>query len=327
MDWLRVSGPRAQRHAALRLLEAFFGKSEPGKGRYFLSCGDRIGDCGVYYDDPASGEKAAEHMVVDISGGMLSELESNDLVHQLTHELYALGCSATRIDIAVDFDDQPDLIETAYQACKQGKLAGAKCFRIVESENARGSDGRTLYIGKRGKMGSGRMLRVYDKGLETRTKDAGEWVRWEAEYTHDCARQVGDAYARADDPVKCLLQHAFGVCDFKEDPDEKNLSRRPRCKWFEKLVGLIDPSTVRAERAASTIYSKVRWFKDAVAPMLRTVQRVTGADLDRIVHEITGQVQTKPNKLHEPFVRGLCNSLGVPQLNIVSAYWNSPIRV
>lgn len=307
VDWLRFSGPRQQRQKALCLLESFFGDSKPGKGRFWLNSGYHFASGGLFFDDC---EQAKSHFTVELPSSLLAELDDPAQVQQLARELYTMGCKCIRADIAVDFFDQPNLIDLALESCENDQLTGSKTFMLTYGKSSRKSTGRTLNIGKRGKEGSGRFLRIYDKGLETKTKQPGEWIRWEAELSDDCSNQfIADYIDQTDDRGSCIA-HAMGVCDFREEP-HKRLSRRPRCEWFQTLLGAVTPVTVKARRKSSNIYSKVRWFQTCVAPALRTIQHVTGHTLDQVVTQITGTVRPKQSKLQDVFIREVCASLGV----------------
>ena len=317
VDWLRMRGSWVTRHKAIRLLESFFGESQPGKGRFFLNSGQRFSTGGIFFDEGC--EKNSQHTVIEIPGSLLAELESIDLVHQLVYELRAIGCSAIRCDIAIDFRDQPNLIQTIESSCDAGNLTGAKCFDVISGNSGRHKTGYTVNIGKRGSYGSGRFLRVYDKGLQTKTEEPGAWVRWEAELSQDCAQQFIEAFDAADDLYEVCLSHAFGVVDFRDDPGKK-LARRERCKWFKDLIGSVQTTRVKLSRTASTMHSKVRWLQRCVAPMLRTIQRVTGNELDRVVEQITGTVKTNQKYLDDVLVRAVCQSMGVQPYQLHDAY-------
>lgn len=317
IDWLTMSGSRHSRMKALRLMESFFGESQPCKGKFFCDSGFKIGSGGVFFD--TSPESNTQHCVVDIPGSLLSELNDLDLVQQFTTELTQIGFRATRVDIAVDTKTTPDLIPNALASCENGELTGARVFQEVKSTSKKGIQGHTLYVGKRGKNGSGRFLRIYDKGLETGTKTYGEWVRWESVLYSDCARQFIENLVDAKNTVEVCLAHAFGVCDFKASP-EKKLSRRKRVQWFENFIGSIDPQRVRCSRVASTVYTKIRWVRDCVAPMLRTIQRCTRKNMDLVIEEITGPVKTREKYLDDTLVRSVVKSLGVDTTEIYRAY-------
>lgn len=318
VDYLTMTGPRGARHKAASIVEAFFGELKPGNGLLFLNSGLRIGsNAGVFFDEGVENPK--DHCAVTIPGSLLTELRSNSLVQQLVEELMRLGFKATRIDVAADHYEAPKLIENALESCEKGFLTGARTYSLREETSSRKLAGRTLYIGKRGKNGSGRFLRIYDKGLETKTREKGDWIRWEVEYTGDCARQVAEDFVAAGELQRVLLDHAMGVVDFKLSPGKK-LARRQRCKWFAELLKSLQPKRVTESRVASTVETKVRWFRTCVAPFLRTCQRCTGDNLDRVMKEITGDIPTKPQYLADPLLRSVCDTLGVPPYQLHEAY-------
>jgi hypothetical protein len=316
VDWLRFSGPRAMLFQALPLLQQFFGEAEPGKGRFFKNSGYHFATGGIFYDDNSD---STSKICVELPSTLLGQLQDPAMIQQLSRELYFMGFKAIRADIAIDFFDQPDLIETVLKSCEEGLLTGSKTFNLMYGKSSGKHTGKTLNIGKRGKEGSGRFLRIYDKGLETKTRKPGDWIRWEAELSDDCSAQFVQAFIDSDDQNKPSIEHAFGVCDFREEP-EKRLSRRPRCAWFTTLLGSITPKRVRARRSTPNIYSKVRWLQTCVAPTLRTIQAVTGRTVDQVLHQITGEVKPKHDKLNDTLVREVCSTFGVPSHELQNQY-------
>ena len=120
-----------------------------------------------------------------------------------------------------------------------------------------------INIGKRGKMGSGRYLRVYDKGLEQKTKQAGEWIRWEVELSDTCAQQFATKFAIEDDAIETAISHALWVVEFRENNGSRMLARRPLASWYEEITQHVRRERVTAIRAKSTVETYARWVKTA----------------------------------------------------------------
>jgi len=295
------------RHEAVKLLAQYYGNPTYGTGRYFLNAGYRFGSAAVYFDHEE--EQRKDHSVVDLPGAAMSEISMSDAV-DLLGDLLRLGFKATRLDIAVDLYCAPSLIEKVTQSCMNGELCRAKKFRPQHVQSGKDVTGYGCNIGDRGKMGSGRYLRVYDKGLETKEREQGHWVRWEAELSSEPANEACKALALNDDAVAVGIAHAFGVCDFRENTGSQHIDRRPRCKWFQDLLKQVEPERVVQSRTKSTVHSFKRWMQTAVLPKLETLSAATGNRMDQLLAILFDECMPDPEHLEDPKVRALCIETG-----------------
>jgi hypothetical protein len=226
-----------------------------------------------------------------------------------------LGWRCTRLDIALDFHEGhgAHLIETMYEACVRGELTGAKRFQIIRDMGQEGPTGHGLNIGGRGKMGSGRYLRTYDKGLEQGDQPMGEWVRMEVEYTGECAHQAGILLAETTDPDTTMSGLVLGTVDFREYTGRKNqnLDERPRVQWWEDLVRSCELARPVAIRSRTTVAGYIRWIRTAVAPKVATLAACTGLGVSTLMVMLAGQMDHDTRHLNDPVVRGLLTDLGV----------------
>lgn len=307
IDWLRMSGPRSQVWEAKRMLETYFGPTEEGAGRFFLNTGHHWAEGGVFLDMDKTLNK--RHCLVELPGKMLGELEHYD-IRQIMHNLASMGFKTTRVDIALDFYNRPNLIDTINQSCLRGELCRSKTFQYIEQRNQDGLTGNGINIGKRGKMGSGRYLRVYDKGLETKTLDAGDWIRWEVELSDDCSQQFVLQYITQDNTIETCISHALWVVEFREKTGAAMLSRRPLAEWFKEITQEVRPERVRAIRTKSTVESYTRWIKTAVAPKLETIAAATRTSVAGVMRHLAGKVDPQLEHLQCPKVRTVSVSMG-----------------
>jgi phage replication initiation protein len=105
--------------------------------------------------------------------GLVQDWES---LHNMLEELDA---KITRCDLAVDFIEGEHTVDDAVQAHKDGGFTGSgrPPVTAVAGDWLDGLRGRTLYIGR---GSSGKMLRVYEKGIQL--GDMGSpWVRYEVQ--------------------------------------------------------------------------------------------------------------------------------------------------
>lgn len=319
-----MTGPRSSLKGIIQTLVNYFGEGMDGeKGGFFQSHSFVIGTLVVYYQQVIRPDRS-QYVIAEIPGGMLAELSPGQ-IQSLAYELLGHGCKSTRCDIAIDLYDRPELIEEAHQSWRDGHLVGAKkILHLVEETSGGVVTGKTLNVGVRGKDGSGRYLRIYDKGLQTKTMDEGKWNRWEAELTDDIAAEFILQFAEASDMNQVMLKHAFGVVDFLEEPDIRR-SRRQRCAWFQSLLARIEPITLKKRRSASTLYSKMRWYQTCVMPTLQTISDVTSKSLDQVMLSICGPSdhQIREKELHKPFIREVCSAMGIRPHEIVGTYYDN----
>jgi Replication initiation factor len=307
LDWIRMSGPVGMRHEAVRLLAHYYGNPTYGTGRYFLNAGYRFGAAAVYFEQ--DDEQGKDHCVVDLPGSAMAEISMADAVTLLA-DLLGMGFRSTRLDIAVDLYCEPTLIESVTKSCMNGELCRAKKFRPQHVQSGQEITGYGCNIGDRGKLGSGRYLRVYDKGLETKERERGQWVRWEAELANEPANEASKALALNDDAVAVGIAHAFGVCDFRENSGAKHLDRRPRCKWYQDLLQNVEPQRVVQSRTKSTVHSFKRWMQSAVLPKMETLAAASGNRMDQLLQILFDECNPDPEHLEDPKVRALCIETG-----------------
>lgn len=308
IDWLRFSGPRCVVYEVLRHLESKFGKAEPGKGRFFLDSGYHWAEGGVFLDLDQDHNK--NHAVIELPGKLITELDFGQ-VRQLIYDISSYGYRATRVDIAIDFYDRPNLINIIRDSCDRGELCRSKTYQHILERSGSAMSAHGINIGKRGKMGSGRYLRVYDKGLEQKTAEAGEWIRWEVELSDTCAQQFATKFAIEDDAIDTATAHALWVVEFRENNGSRMLSRRALAEWYQELTQFVRRERLTAIRAKSTVESYARWVKTAVAPKLAIIARITRTTLGGVVEHIAGEPTTNPDHLNCIKVRTISRSMGV----------------
>lgn len=252
VDWVNLTGSTVAVEGVRRLLqEAFGGVVEVQKGFHFYGEAETFKGGAILLTDHLSGDSC----MVQLSGDVC-ELLGSDLVLRLVGDLRSLGMEASRFDVCVDHraaeGERVDLVEGVTALCKRGCLVGAKRFKPHEEFQGDGECVNLgLEIGKRGSYGSGRYVRVYDKGLESGEGPRGSWQRWETEFHGDCADSVACALvhaARCGDWRREALGMAYGSVDFREGDRHQTVSRRPRvAAWAAVLAGL---AVVRIKRAA-----------------------------------------------------------------------------
>jgi len=283
VDYLRFTGPVDKLDAIRSILRDSFGElieGGPG-GPYSRSL--KVGtSSGVFWGSHLDNLK--DRIKVEISGSMLVDIDIPQIV-DLIRSFVEAGVSATRIDVAMDFFNEPNLIDQVVEGAKAGQLVGAKTFRHHIGGQRRSRNNHGVEVGKRGKDGSGRYVRVYDKGLETKTRAEGEWIRWEVEFATNHASYITSYVANAstvNEAAEFLLETVFGAIDFKE-PTDKHLSRRTRMQWYERLMGSVKPTHFRISRHRTDLAGYKTWIKTAVKPKLESYAAALGVSLTQLL--------------------------------------------
>lgn len=196
--------------------------------------------------------------------------------------LIGRGWRATRVDVCLDFygGSAAGLIERLGEACDAGEVTGRRRYRPVADRAVGGAwRGETLYLGLRGKAGSGTFVRVYDKGLEqdAATRERGDWVRLELEASAECAelavRAIVQAYVVARDLRAVLVGLALGSFDVRQVTGQKAHARRPRVRWWAEFCGMAERVKVIAKQSKATFEGWRRWMRGQVMPTLRDLAK------------------------------------------------------
>ncbi len=205
------------------------------------------------------------------------------------HRIGAWKC--TRIDLAIDFIGQGlrivDHINASFDA---GECCGAKRRRKDEDGDREEWFGRTVYLGLRGENGSGKLVRAYDKGLETGTAPAGHWERYEVEFTGDRAPEVARIMATSGPEwLDKLRGIVLGAVEFRVVTGRRDRSRRPLAEWWARLIDNVRAITVSVPRLRSTLQSFAGWARRCVAPTLLAMRRHAGMSLEDTVSLLCGE--------------------------------------
>ena len=278
VDWIRVTHPEEERESLQRLLERYFGEAFESGRRWFYTQAVRFEAGPMLLWESRSGNTCC----VDVNGSALASLDWHDrmaLVRQLM-----VGGRATRFDLAVDakHGERVGLIDCMLESCFRGELCGARVFEPKDRYRSGELEAYGVNIGRRGKNGSGRYVRCYDKGLETGTEAAGRWERLEVEFTDDCANEVAIAVCSGDF-ARAAFARVCGACSFREVTGQGAIARRPMKEWWADWTSGSLPRETVARRQETTLRSFISWTSSAVLPTLARLADETG---ERIVDVI-----------------------------------------
>lgn len=293
VDWLRLMGEKSSLRDVHAVVSEYFGAGEECKGLFGLNrgLGFAAGQVRLFWDDGEAGERGG----LDVSGGGLALLSADARVLFLRRVLEC-GMHCTRLDAALDLvaklpGDEVHLVEAVTEACEAGELVGARVFvrrrDVVDVRGVLELAGQSVSIGRRGKLGSGRYVRCYDKGLETGDAPANRWHRWEVEFSGECAAKVAGDLVGSEDWGQTLRAYALGAVDFRAVTGARDSCRRPRVDWWAEVITLFqhrDDAVVRV-RVGSRCRNyerSVRWLNRCVAPVLRTFAYKAGVSFQEI---------------------------------------------
>lgn len=311
IDWFRVTSPIKQHAAVLAELTARFGPPQPGRGIHFYEASWRFANKAILAYD-VDGDKGH---CIDLPGEALATMEPDEAVAFCRSLLWGRRC--TRIDARIDWqaDEGVGLIDACISSCRAGELCRARKFK--PQEECTNSLIRTAYgvcFGKRGNDGSGRYVRVYDKGLETGERPEGTWERWEAELTGDVAadaavrilgetgRPDGERPTASDRPsgeptswYHAAMSIALGCVEFREQNGSTALERRPLAAWWAALLENVRPVVIVAKRMPTSLERWTGWMRRCGMPTLVGMAAMTDEPVYQVMERL-GLLNVLPSR-------------------------------
>ncbi|XAL98888.1 replication initiation factor domain-containing protein [Phycisphaeraceae bacterium D3-23] len=280
--------PLAYASRIIRKLDDLFGPGEEGPGLHGRKHGHHwTAGLRVACDDADGNHRDC---IVQMPGSFLQPLTMDDKLGLLAYLLSFDGARCTRIDVANDWRGEGiDLVQHVRHACERDELCKARTWSTIAKYNRQTLDGETLAIGQRGKKGSGRYIRLYDKGLEQGTSERGTWVRWEAEFTKGVADQVARDILASAEPIATARGYALGAVEFRTN-NGKRIRDRPLCTWWASIVA--DTTTLRATmpRTKADFTSTCRWLQTQVMPTVQGLADLAGQTIEGFVAKHVGEV-------------------------------------
>ena len=297
VDWITVTGKRELLEWILEYGKLRWGDAVLGVGGDFYRQGWRFeSGAKVLFDGFTSSN--APTLCLKIQGSVLSAVDADERMEWL-RDLMTAGMKCTRLDVALDFQDVKGvgLIEAVYEACERGELTGARRYEQRRPKSGRRLTGNSVYLGRRGKHGSGRLIRVYDKGLQQKERPMGEWERWEVEFSGECAQEVALALCAAEDWAPIAFSRALGSVDFRKATGRRELKRRPRAEWWCDFVNeQLDGGQVvrtRAPARAVNAEATLKWLQKTAGPNLQLYLEATEQTYDEFAEKMAAGNERK----------------------------------
>lgn len=311
LHWLRGTCPMlGLDELATRIDQCFQGGpqvKEHAQYRYELAyCWQPWGVELCFDDDPAS-QRHGNRALLIVPGQALDHLGPEQQLLLLKDLHNRFGFTATRIDCA--FDDYERVITPSQlNEALVAERVISKGFLLCDPKHPRRDgviDCDQINFGRRGKDGSGKFLRIYDKALQGEGMNC---IRWEAEFSGKRARGVADALSQADSvPALAGLLGGFvaGSIDFVEPTGragDKNLSRLKRPDWWQQLQSRMGEARTMPNRIpVPTLVGKVEWIANSVAPTLALLREAYGEE--DFAHWIESAVRKATHRLTEKHIR------------------------
>lgn len=271
LDWLSGTFPLEDLGNVADLLDEFFDSRIECKGANYYRSGWDFGfGVRIFYSefDEDQGFIGKSHCMLDIKGSGWSRLEVDE-VFDLLLALRAYELKCTRLDAAVDDFDRRIMPEQIYRDhVKCGAFSGPRVASFMAGVEDDGADeGTTLYLGRRGKLGGGVQVCIYDKRVES--AGSVDAVRWESRFFKakaEAAWEASLACKSADDFCQFVSSLVGGSVEFWLPGGEGHLSRKKRPEWWETLKAELGSRAVRAAPAVppeSMAEVRCRWLRAA----------------------------------------------------------------
>ncbi len=295
LHWLRGTVAQERKDDLCSFIAEVFSDSEPVSqewGRWRYDRGVRFEPLGIalYYDStPDRGRNIhAGRCCLDIPGSAI-DLLPPDGQRELVQELMLrFHLRASRFDIA--FDDYKRNIEVSalFEHYQEGAVVGFRRVDRYIGQKTPGKKGKIndgITFGVRGSSGSGKYLRIYDKGLESEGKE--NCIRWELELTGSCAFEVCSKVLMCQNVAAyggLLGAVMAGIIDFRVRAcgagQKKNASRRERMDWWARMVEILggEEIRVRGKVPEATIERTASWVRRQVSGSLAAVRQALGPE-------------------------------------------------
>ena len=210
---------------------------------------------------------------LQLSGKVLSKIEPVDQLF-LMKELASLGFNCTRIDTCIDDYTKtisPDCVKKAVDSGNQTGFSLAPYTEWRSSGCVGEEVSKTYYVGRRGRYGSGKYIRCYNKYLES--KGEIDSNRFEIEFT--------DAYSKnafatligfpTSSWAEVMIGLITGAVDFIDRSSSKVVGECVRLDWWSSIVDNVGRIRVSKPRKQKTIKKAIQWIDRQVLPTLAMV--------------------------------------------------------
>jgi len=306
------------------LAEAFGGLEgvEKDWGRYTYDRGIELLPLGVwvFYDSTAERGRRMHggRCVVAIPGSALDRLDAEalrDLVHELCYRFWFLG---TRVDLCFDDYRRHVSVGVLEELAERGDFTGFQGWEVRRPHGRGGVvTGETIGFGRRGRDGSGRYVRVYDKMLESGGVE--NCIRWEVEFSKKRAELVVWRLAESVSievfagVVGSLIGGSIDLV--RREGVERHLDRLERYGWWRDIVGVLGSVRLRNVKRERRVEASREWVLRGVSATLAVIRAAVGDEefaewLEAVVDTGEGNMSA----VHGRMVRDYWDGHGRPKV-------------
>lgn len=282
--WLRISSPRQYLKRIRRYCNIYFGGSSENDRGYNSYDLRFYWPNGVSLSYDSSNEKSDSiHggvVSMDIPGMALDSMESESL-RQFFFGLRKYNAAASRFDVY--YDDSKRLVTPSllHKIVKKNDFSG---FRKGGNTQVYKS-GRLVHdeadFGTRGKNGSGKYMRIYDKALESDgSKDV---IRYEVEFTKEHAAEAFDLLSQmgSDESFTQLLgELVAGAITFVKRTGEKNIGRLKEYGFWKRIKERLGSVVIRIPIKRPTLLSMFKFIEKQAIRTLAVLRATFVSDVD-----------------------------------------------
>jgi len=255
-------------------------------------------------------------IAVEIPGGALDGVDLWQVL-MFMQALREHDFQCSRLDIYFDDGQRVvtpmSLYDLTFEECLftgepiRHDVVGFRMVRKVTISNRKGRTQDEVSFGKRGKLGCGKYLRVYDKKLES--GGANNAVRWELELSDYRAQRAFNAILDSlgsevsiADWKPAWTVHVLGgliawAVDFKiRVKGKKNLERLERYPFWQAILNRLGSAHLAAKQIIRSVEKGVEWVKRGVTGTLQMIRLALGDEvaLPLVVDLMCGEDRLRP---------------------------------
>ena len=227
---------------------------------------------GIGRKNPVTGNVDSSLAYLEISGSALSFMSQRRL-RKLLRFLRKCKFKCTRIDLTIDDFLKKLNLNSIKRAIDANNYTGFGDTGDWYEKGRKGRKGKGATFGHRGNKGGGKYMEFYDKNAESKGRIDAHRIEL-ACYDHYAIQAFEDL---TEAPLllwgNIIKSWINGAIDFRKRKHEndKNPGRRPRLRWWEKIMKdavVIKPAVFRPAPS----FDKLKfWIKSQVAPSLALI--------------------------------------------------------
>lgn len=273
IDWLQGSFPLKSLPLVKEVVERETGFPFPDEttgSRWYKTCYTNFAGAYLATEPRVSHSDRCQLTLPASTLAMLSVYKQKLIINALAE----LGFKCSRIDPCIDDFTKtitPHLIRETVEAGNQKGFSSNPYTQWHSSGEVLAEKSCSYYVGRRGKSGSGKVVRCYTKYLES--KGEIDSVRFEIEMSEEYSRNLFSCLAMSHTALwsTIIVSCITGAVDFVDRSFSSCLAECPRLDWWEKIVGDDASIKVSKPRKLKSIKKSINWIKRQVSPTLSIV--------------------------------------------------------